>query len=256
MAETLGEHHADALLGAVRGVPLDTGGLVLDQLFCANRSYAYVFHVKANRWHQVGVAANVRHLAMHENQLRVTIDMVRELLWRQFPEWAPLSVAPVQSEGTVNAIFRIGDQLAARFPLQPGDVDATRRWLLSEAGASLELLAHTSFAVPEPVGIGEPGARYPLPWSVRTWVPARRPARRTRPPPLTSHTTSPGSSNKSVASMCAAGISPETVAAATFARTTSGWRSASNRASIYSTFPGYVGYGHDYGNYRGSRPMS
>jgi aminoglycoside phosphotransferase (APT) family kinase protein len=107
---------------------------------------------------------------MHENQLRLTVDMVRELVSHQFPEWALLTIAPVQSEGTVNAIFRIGDGLAARFPLQPRDIEATRQWLRSEADAALELLGHTSFAVPEPVAIGEPGAGYPLPWSVQTWL--------------------------------------------------------------------------------------
>jgi aminoglycoside phosphotransferase (APT) family kinase protein len=118
----------------------------------------------------VGVAANVRPVTMHENQLRLTVDVVRELVSHQFPEWALLTIAPVQSEGTVNAIFRIGDGLAARFPLQPRDIEATRQWLRSEADAALELLGHTSFAVPEPVAIGEPGAGYPLPWSVQTWL--------------------------------------------------------------------------------------
>jgi aminoglycoside phosphotransferase (APT) family kinase protein len=100
----------------------------------------------------------------------LTVDVVRELVSHQFPEWALLTIAPVQSEGTVNAIFRIGDGLAARFPLQPRDIEATRQWLRSEADAALELLGHTSFAVPEPVAIGEPGAGYPLPWSVQTWL--------------------------------------------------------------------------------------
>jgi aminoglycoside phosphotransferase (APT) family kinase protein len=97
--------------------------------------------------------------------------MVRDLVADQFPAWATLSIAPVTSEGTVNAIFRIGDGLAARFPLQPGDVDATRQWLRSEADAARTLLSHSRFPVPEPVAIGEPGSGYPLPWSVQTWLP-------------------------------------------------------------------------------------
>jgi aminoglycoside phosphotransferase (APT) family kinase protein len=109
-------------------------------------------------------------MAMHENQLRVTVDVVRRLVSDQFPEWALLPITPIPIEGTVNAIFRIGGGLAARFPLQPGDIEATRQWLRSEADAALELLNHTSFAVPEPVAIGEPGAGYPLPWSVQTWL--------------------------------------------------------------------------------------
>lgn len=108
---------------------------------------------------------------MHDNQLRVTPKMVRDLVDDQFPAWAPLPIAPVDSEGTVNVIFRIGDKLAARFPLQPGDVGTTRQWLQSEADAARELLGRTRFPVPEPVALGASGAGYPLPWSVQTWLP-------------------------------------------------------------------------------------
>lgn len=75
------------------------------------------------------------------------------------------------SQGTDNALFRIGDDLLARFPLQPGDAVATRRWLDSEACAASELLGRTRFRTPEPVAIGEAGSGYPLPWSVQTWLP-------------------------------------------------------------------------------------
>ncbi|MGI9016108.1 MAG: aminoglycoside phosphotransferase family protein [Euzebya sp.] len=108
---------------------------------------------------------------MHDNQLRVTPKMVRDLVDDQFPAWAPLPIAPVDSEGTVNVIFRIGDKLAARFPLQPGDVGTTRQWLQSEADAARELLGRTRFPVPEHVALGASGAGYPLPWSVQTWLP-------------------------------------------------------------------------------------
>jgi aminoglycoside phosphotransferase (APT) family kinase protein len=96
--------------------------------------------------------------------------MVRELVDEQFPSWRGLPVTTVESPGTVNAIFRIGGQLAARFPLRPGDA-ATVRWRLeSEAAAARELAGRTRFATPEPVAIGEPGAGYPLPWAVQTWL--------------------------------------------------------------------------------------
>jgi aminoglycoside phosphotransferase (APT) family kinase protein len=66
---------------------------------------------------------------MHPNQLTVKIGTVRTLVAEQFPSWAELSVRAVASHGTVNALFRIGDRLVARFPLQPGDVAETLRWL-------------------------------------------------------------------------------------------------------------------------------
>ena len=113
----------------------------------------------------------MRFMVMHEGQLSVTAEMVRDLVGAQFPEYVGLPIEPVRSEGTVNAIFRIGENLAARFPLQPNDIDHTRRWLRTEANAARELLAHTRVPVPEPVAIGEPGAGYLLPWSIQTWVP-------------------------------------------------------------------------------------
>src|SRR5262249_35037999 len=75
------------------------------------------------------------------------------------------------SQGTVNAIFRIGSRLAARFPLNPGEVEATRAALEAEAEAAREIAGRTRFATPEPVAIGEPGAGYPLVWSGQTRLP-------------------------------------------------------------------------------------
>jgi aminoglycoside phosphotransferase (APT) family kinase protein len=110
-------------------------------------------------------------MPMHPDQLTVTLETVRRLVDEQFPEWAYMPITVIDSEGTVNAIFRIGDQLAARLPLQLGDLQAIRRWLESEADAARELLGRTRFPIPEPVALGEPGPGYPLPWSVQTWLP-------------------------------------------------------------------------------------
>jgi aminoglycoside phosphotransferase (APT) family kinase protein len=107
---------------------------------------------------------------MHEGQLAVSAAMVRQLVAEQFPEWLRLPIKGIESSGTVNAIFRIGDQLAARFPLQSGDPVSTREWLESEAAAARELLGRTRFATPEVVALGQPGEGYPLPWSVQTWL--------------------------------------------------------------------------------------
>ena len=108
---------------------------------------------------------------MHPNQLRVSLATVCELVDTQFPQWRGLPITQFASQGTVNALFRIGERLAARFPLEPGDVASTRRRLQSEATAARELLGRTRFRTPEPVAVGEPGQGYPLPWSVQTWLP-------------------------------------------------------------------------------------
>ena len=76
-------------------------------------------------------------------------------------------VVDLAAEGTVNAIYRLGDELAVRLPLRPGVV---RGDLERAAAASAELAAAASVPSPTLVEIGEPGAGYPSPWSVQTWI--------------------------------------------------------------------------------------
>jgi len=108
---------------------------------------------------------------MHDNQLAISAEVARTLIDRQFPQWRDLPVRHVVGTGTVNAIFRIGDRYAARFPLEAMDVEVARYWLQTEAAAARELAGRTRFPTPEPIALGEPGVGYPLPWSVQTWLP-------------------------------------------------------------------------------------
>ena len=87
---------------------------------------------------------------MHGGQLTVSTEAVRELVSLQFPQWDGSPVSAVASHGSVNAIFRIGSDLAARFPLQGAEVEPTRRWLESEAAAARRLLGRTRFRTPDP----------------------------------------------------------------------------------------------------------
>jgi aminoglycoside phosphotransferase (APT) family kinase protein len=108
---------------------------------------------------------------MHAGQLSVTVETVRELVAEQFPQWRELSVEAVRSEGTDNALFRLGEELVARFPLLAAEIEATRQGLEAEARAARVLLGRTAFPTPEPIAFGKPGPGYPLPWSVQTWLP-------------------------------------------------------------------------------------
>jgi aminoglycoside phosphotransferase (APT) family kinase protein len=109
-------------------------------------------------------------MAMHENQLQVGEDAVRRLVSDQFPQWQGLAIREVATAGTVNAIFRIGDDLAARLPLRAQDPAEARAGVEAEAAAARELADASTVPTPELVAIGEPGHGYPLPWSVQTWL--------------------------------------------------------------------------------------
>ncbi|SIJ33239.1 Possible phosphotransferase [Mycobacteroides abscessus subsp. bolletii] len=113
----------------------------------------------------------LRAVDMHTGQVSVTSSVVRALIDDQFPQWRGQPIRCVPGAGTVNAIFRVGDQLATRFPLQGEDPDAVLRQLQAEADAAAKLSGRTRFPTPEPVAIGSPGPGYGLPWSVQTWLP-------------------------------------------------------------------------------------
>ncbi|GAA3059719.1 aminoglycoside phosphotransferase family protein [Actinokineospora globicatena] len=101
---------------------------------------------------------------MHAGEVDVDDGLVRRRLSDQFPEWADLPVRRLVSGGTSNAIFRVGDDLTVRLPLTGGGPESETRWLTALA----PLLPTT---IPTVMGLGEPGAGYPWPWSVHRWIP-------------------------------------------------------------------------------------
>ncbi|WP_329006068.1 aminoglycoside phosphotransferase family protein [Kribbella sp. NBC_00709] len=107
---------------------------------------------------------------MHAGQLDVTVELVEGLIQEQFPDWSGLTVRAVPSHGTVNALFRIGADLVARFPILPGDVARVRAELEDEADAARRLLRISPYPTPEPIALGTPGLGYPLPWSIYSWI--------------------------------------------------------------------------------------
>ncbi|PKP80622.1 MAG: phosphotransferase [Alphaproteobacteria bacterium HGW-Alphaproteobacteria-18] len=98
----------------------------------------------------------------------VSLDpqVAEQLIQRQFPELADRNICHQPSKGTDNHIFRIGDDLCARFPKVPWAVGTARR----ETG-TLPRFAGAPLPVPQVYGIGTPGPAYPYTWSVLSWLP-------------------------------------------------------------------------------------
>ncbi|WP_328311465.1 aminoglycoside phosphotransferase family protein [Streptomyces sp. NBC_00442] len=111
---------------------------------------------------------------MHENEIPTDAALVRQLLTHQFPQWADLPIGPVESAGTENAIYRLGDELVVRLPRMQdavGQVEFEQRWL-PRLAPSLPAL------VPEPIAVGQPGHGYPFPWALSRWIEGSHPATR------------------------------------------------------------------------------
>ena len=110
---------------------------------------------------------------MHPDQLVLSQELAAQLVARLLPGADPATVRILPSSATTSTVVRIGEDLAARFPLEPSDPDAARTALEAEHEAMGEFAAVYPLPCPEPVALGPPAAELPLPWSVRTWVPGR-----------------------------------------------------------------------------------
>jgi aminoglycoside phosphotransferase (APT) family kinase protein len=103
---------------------------------------------------------------MHPDELEIDDVLVRALLREQFPEWAGLPLERIRPDGTVHAIYRLGDELSLRLPRRErwsDDEHLTARWLPRLAPA-------LPIAIPVPVAEGVPGDGYPCHWSVCPWI--------------------------------------------------------------------------------------
>jgi aminoglycoside phosphotransferase (APT) family kinase protein len=104
---------------------------------------------------------------MHKDEVAIEEPLVRELLAAQFAKWAELPLERVESFGTDHAIWRLGDDLALRFPRIGWAAELPER-----EAAWLPLLApHLPLEIPVPLATGEPGGGYPFRWSVVPWLP-------------------------------------------------------------------------------------
>lgn len=50
------------------------------------------------------------------NNPEISVSLVKRLISEQFPEWAHRRIQPVESAGTDNAIYRLGEDMAIRLP--------------------------------------------------------------------------------------------------------------------------------------------
>ena len=103
---------------------------------------------------------------MHKGEIDIDTALVKRLLAEQFPHLAEKSITLVRSTGTVNAIYRLGNDLSVRLPRMETwakSLDRERIWLP-------KLAPHISLKIPEPLAQGKPTSWYPCPWAIYPWI--------------------------------------------------------------------------------------
>ena len=96
---------------------------------------------------------------MHDDQVHIDADIARQLIDDSFPQYRSEPIEHVDSQGTVNAIYRVGSVAAARFPLRAADPHALEAALQRESAGMIEFASACPFPSPRPIGLGRPGGR-------------------------------------------------------------------------------------------------
>ncbi len=105
-------------------------------------------------------------MKMHKGEVEIDAALVGRLVAAQFPRLNDLPISAVQSTGTMNALYRLGDHLYARLP-------RVQRWaegLDKEWHWLPKLAQHLSLRVPEPVAKGHRASGYPFSWAIYRWI--------------------------------------------------------------------------------------
>lgn len=112
---------------------------------------------------------------MHENELEINECLAKTLIEKQCPRWSNLTLKPVSSSGTDNALFRLGDDYIVRLPRiewTPGSIVRS----INKEYEWIPKIAHwLTIPVSEPVFKGNPDDHYPWPWLIAKWHDGQNP---------------------------------------------------------------------------------
>lgn len=115
---------------------------------------------------KTSISNNSHQLKMHNDEISINLEIVQRLLNEQFPHLADRPINQVQPTGTVNAIFRLGDDLCVRLPRRAGWADnIDREWTFLK-----NFMYQFSLTIPKPFARGKPMNTYPFPWAIYQWI--------------------------------------------------------------------------------------
>jgi len=105
-------------------------------------------------------------VTLHDNEYPVDAALVRRMLADQMPQWSELPMHRLETSGTVNVAFRLGDDKLVRLPRTANFASGPQRearWLPTFAPL-------VPLEVPTYLALGVPTEAYPSHWSVLRWI--------------------------------------------------------------------------------------
>ncbi|PEJ47740.1 acetyltransferase [Bacillus sp. AFS002410] len=96
----------------------------------------------------------------------INVDLVKNLIKEQFPQWSNLEIKPVELSGHDNRTFHLGDRMSVRLPSAKGyvpQVEKEHTWLP-------KLASKLSLPISKPLAKGKQSKYYPWPWTINEWI--------------------------------------------------------------------------------------
>lgn len=100
------------------------------------------------------------------NKINIDASLVHRLISSQFPQWADLSIKPVEFGGWDNRTFHLGEDMTVRLPSDEEyapSVEKEQLWLP-------KLASLLPLPIPAPLALGMPTEEYPWHWSIYKWL--------------------------------------------------------------------------------------
>lgn len=98
--------------------------------------------------------------------MNITVELVKELINEQYPEFSNLEIKMVENSGHDNRTFHLGDKMSVRLPSGPNyasQIEKELTWLP-------KFKKQISLPIPSPVAKGEPNDSYPFNWAINNWI--------------------------------------------------------------------------------------
>ncbi|WP_180216909.1 aminoglycoside phosphotransferase family protein [Agrobacterium vitis] len=100
------------------------------------------------------------------DRLQISVDLVRQLVAGQFPQFSTLSVVPLVPGGWDNRSFRLGDRMIIRLP----SADCYAEQVAKEQHYLPILAQSLPLPIPQAIAMGVPTRDYPFSWGIYGWI--------------------------------------------------------------------------------------
>lgn len=103
---------------------------------------------------------------MHKDEVEINDTIVTKLIREQFLQLTDLPIQRLSTIGTVNTIYRLGNEYCIRLPR----LDWAEKALHNEWMVLPNILEGITLNVPKVIEIGKPAVYYPFSWGIYQWI--------------------------------------------------------------------------------------